>query len=97
MHAVCSDDRVLVGRKSIARYILAGLYKLFIEHCSTVTYQALGRNTYRAVAAAEALARLLGFVYIKRVSISSVILSREGSTKRVSRIEIVVKRLDEEP
>ncbi len=95
--SVCSDSTVIVGKKSIARYVLAGLYKLFVESCSEVVFVALGRSIYRAVSAAEALARLLGFVYVKNVSISSLFVSREGYVRRVSRIEILVKRIDHEP
>ncbi|NPA97564.1 MAG: RNA-binding protein [Crenarchaeota archaeon] len=93
----CLDRTILVGKKGIARYVLAGLYKVFIEQCSSVRYAALGKSIYRAVSAAEALSRLLGFLYIKRVQISSLIVSGEGKTRRVSRIEIELHRIDEEP
>jgi len=95
--SACSDKTVLVGKKGIARYVLAGLYKLFVDRCTEVDFAALGRNIYRAVAAAEALTRLLGFVYIKKVVLSSVLLSREGCTRRISRMVITVKRVDYEP
>ncbi len=91
------NNIVYVGKKGLARYILAGLYKVFVEGHDEVVYSALGKNVSKAVAAAEALARLLGFMYIKRVTISSVILSGEGRVRRVSRIEIAVKRMDSEP
>ena len=94
---VCRDHAILVGRKGVARYVLAGLYKVFVEKCSTIKYSALGKSIYRAVAAAEALSRLLGFVYVKRVQISSIIVSEEGRTRRISRIEILMSRMDEEP
>ncbi len=90
----CSDNAVFVGKKYFMRYVLAVLYKLFVEHCNSVRIRALGRNISRAVLAATSVQFLLRELGITRVSIGTVSFITEGRSRNVSSIEIELRIRD---
>ncbi len=90
----CSDNVVLVGKKYFMRYVLAVLYKLFVEHCNRVRIRALGRNISRAVLIATSTQFLLRELSVTRVSIGTVSFITEGKSRNVSSIEIEMRIRD---
>jgi len=91
---MAQDDVVLVGSKGVARYVMACLYKLFVEGRRSVRLAALGKNIYRAVHAATGVQHLLKEVYTSSIRLSTVQFYSEGRTRRVSRIEIELRLRD---
>ena len=90
--------RVFVGSKSITRYLLALLYKFYVEGCTRVEVAARGRFVHRAVAATTGFLALVGRGFaVVGVEIGSVALRGPSDERRVSKISIAVTRMDETP
>jgi len=90
----CSDNAILVGKKYFMRYVLAVLFKLFVEHCNTVKIRALGKNIARAVLTATSAQFLLRELSVARVDIGTVSFITEGRLRNVSSIEIELRIRD---
>ncbi len=91
---LCSDNAVLVGKKYFMRYVLAVLYKLFVERCNSVRVRALGKNISRAVLIVTSTQFLLRELSIARVSIGTVSFITEGKSRNISSIEIEMRIRD---
>ncbi|MDW8092177.1 MAG: DNA/RNA-binding protein AlbA [Nitrososphaerota archaeon] len=85
-------NTVIVGRKSAIRYVTA-IVTIFNSGSSEVRLRARGRHISRSVDVVNLLrGAFLSDVRVKEMRIGTDMLMREGRTRPVSFIEIVLSR-----
>lgn len=97
MAAPHPTNAVLVGKKEINNYVLA-VIRLFSEGAEEVVIRARGRNICKAVDTAERVKSMyMKNVVVRNVRIGSEdIVDEAGRRRKVSTIEIVLARAEEE-
>lgn len=84
---------VLVGKKKTSAYAITALRMLTQEGFSEVIFRARGANVYKAVEVAARTCNAIDGAKIERITIGSERLKdKSGAERRVSSIEIVVKK-----
>ncbi|HDI02486.1 MAG TPA: RNA-binding protein [Ignisphaera sp.] len=86
----CKDPEVYVGKKFFMRYVLAVLYKFYIEKCNRVKLRALGKNISKAVKTATSLEYLAQELIVSNIDIGTVAFVSEGHIRYVSSIDIEI-------